>query len=296
MVDARTRVCALFGHPVGHSLSPVMQNTAFRVAGINAVYVALDVSPGALRDALQGMRAMGFLGANVTIPHKEAAMGLVDRLDGEAVAAGAINTVVLRDGVLVGYNTDGEGFLRSLGEAGVDPAGMQALIIGAGGAAKAVALALARAGVRSMVITNRTAGRAEELAGLVRLHGVRAAVLPWKDVEDAGAAARRAFGAAELIIQTTSLGMAPKAEAVPPVPAAWFSRGQVVCDLVYNPVYTVFLEKARSAGARAVPGLGMLLHQGAASFELWTGVSAPLEAMRSALEAEIEKRGLAGNA
>ncbi|MFZ5898593.1 MAG: shikimate dehydrogenase [Bacillota bacterium] len=296
MVDARTRVCALLGHPVGHSLSPAMQNAAFRVVGINAVYVALDVFPGALRDALQGMRAMGFLGANITIPHKEAVMGLVDRLDGGAVAAGAINTVVLRNDELIGYNTDGEGFLRSLAEAGVDPAGMQVLIIGAGGAAKAVTLALARAGVRNMVITNRTTERAEELAGLARLRGVQAGVLPWKDVEEASFSGQKAFGAAELIIQTTSLGMNPKADAGPPVPAAWFSRGQVVYDLVYNPVYTVFLAKARSAGARVVSGLGMLLHQGAASFELWTGVSAPLEAMRSALEAEIKKRGLAGSA
>jgi len=291
MPDAATRLCGLLGHPVGHSLSPVMQNAAFRAAGLNMVYLAFDVAPPDLPAAVAAVRALGLAGVNVTVPHKEACLPLLDEVDPDAAAVGAVNVIVPRDGRLVGYNTDGDGFIRALREAGTEPRGRTALIIGAGGAARAVAVALARVGAARITVTNRTHERAVRLAADLTALGVQAQALPWDALTGRTPEAEAAVTASELIIQTTTLGMHPRTDTAPPLPAAWFGPHHTACDLVYNPRETECLAAARARGARVVDGLGMLLHQGAASFELWTGRAAPLEAMRRALAAEMGGAG-----
>ncbi len=283
MIDASTRAVVLLGYPVHHSFSPVMQNAAFRAAQVNCVYLAAPVPPERLEAAVAALRALDFVGANVTVPHKERVLSHLDEITREARLIGAVNTIVNMQGRLVGHNTDGYGFIRAVREAGRDPRGEAAVILGAGGGARAVAVALALHGVRELIVFNRTRGRAARLAALVREQGVPAAAYGWDALETADPQARSAFDRACLVVQTTSLGMHPAVHDRPPVPAAWISANHLVYDLVYNPPETSFLQMARGAGAQTANGLGMLLHQGAVAFELWTGEEAPLETMRQAL-------------
>ncbi|WP_338835330.1 shikimate dehydrogenase [Neomoorella thermoacetica] len=277
-VKASTGLVALLGHPVQHSLSPLMQNAAFAAGGQNLVYLAFDVEPGDLVAALAGLKALGFRGANVTVPHKEAVIPYLDAVDPVAARIGAVNTIVNEDRCLKGYNTDGSGFLRSLEEAGFDPAGKRAVILGAGGAARAVAFALATAGCGSLVLANRTPERATELAGALAGAGLPAPVV--YRLGDAGM--RSEVEAADLVLNTTSLGMWPRVEETP-LPPDWFRPGQWVYDLVYNPLETKFLAGARRRGCRVISGLDMLLYQGAAAFTLWTGREAPVAVMARVL-------------
>lgn len=288
MINAGTRMVVLLGHPVHHSYSPAMQNAAFRAAGLNLVYLAAAVPPERLAAAVAAVAALDMPGANVTVPHKERATSFLDEVAPEARLLGAVNTVVHRDrdGRLVGHNTDGTGFRRALREAGYDPRGEAAVVLGAGGAARAVALSLAMEGVKEVVVFNRSADRARQLAALVRERGgVRAEALNWEALEKQSLEARSAFARAGLVVQTTSLGMSPRPEDGPPVPPEWMSANHLAYDLVYNPSETAFLRMARQAGARTAGGAGMLLHQGAAAFELWTGREAPVGVMKQALEA-----------
>lgn len=266
----------LLGHPVGHSLSPAMQDAAFEALGLTARYVPRDVGPEALPDAVAALRADDVLGANVTVPHKEAMVPLLDALDAEARALGAVNTVVREGDRLRGGNTDAVGFARSLREAGVRVDGARVLLLGAGGAARAVAWALLQGGAAELRLWNRTAARAEALRAVLADARVRVAE---------GAA----VGEADLVVNATSVGMArggvdPDAS---PLPGPWPARAGVAVDIVYRPRETRFLREARAAGWRGVDGLGMLLHQGAASFEAWTGREAPVASMRAALEAAL---------
>ncbi|OIQ07757.1 shikimate dehydrogenase [Moorella thermoacetica] len=277
-VKASTGLVALLGHPVQHSLSPLMHNAAFAAGGQNLVYLAFDVEPGDLVAALAGLKALGFRGANVTVPHKEAVIPYLDAVDPVAARIGAVNTIVNEDRCLKGYNTDGSGFLRSLEEAGFDPAGKRAVILGAGGAARAVAFALAAAGCGSLVLANRTPERATELAGALAGAGLPAPVV--YRLGDAGM--RSEVEAADLVLNTTSLGMWPRVEETP-LPPDWFRPGQWVYDLVYNPLETKFLASARRRGCRVISGLDMLLYQGAAAFTLWTGREAPVAVMARVL-------------
>lgn len=308
-ITGRTKVCGIFGHPVDHSLSPPMHNAAFAALGLDYIYVPFPVSPDSLPQAVTAVRALGLAGVNVTVPHKEAVLPLLDELSEAAALTGAVNTIVNRAGRLYGDNTDGRGFLRSLAEeAGFLPAGKTALIIGAGGAARAVAVQLALSGVKGLVLTNRTGRRANELAALLAERtGIEAAVALWPDSgravgaeadagdgdkstgpEDIFRPARQAvtFDEAvqrsDLIVQATSLGLS-RAAGPPPLPNFLLGPEKVVCDLVYTPPDTAFLKLARKAGARTVSGLGMLLYQGVLAFELWTGAAAPVEVMREAL-------------
>lgn len=281
-VKASTGLVALMGCPVEHSLSPLMQNAAFAAAGLDLVYLAFAVTPSGLPAALAGLKALGFRGANVTVPHKEAVIKYLDAVEPTAARIGAVNTIVNEGGRLTGYNTDASGFLRSLQEAGFDPAGKKAVILGAGGAARAVAFALAGAGCTGLTIANRTLERAGHLAaalaGLSVL--VKACALEEEEL-------RPRVEEADLVVNATSAGMAPMEGAVP-LPAAWLHAGQWVYDLVYNPLETRFLRDARQRGCRAISGLGMLLYQGAAAFTLWTGKPAPVEVMGEALRKAIQ--------
>jgi shikimate dehydrogenase len=243
------------------------------------VYVALPVDPGGVPDALAGMRAFGIRGLNVTMPHKEAVHDAMDVLDPVAAALRTVNTVVpLSDGRLAGHTTDGAGFLDALRiDEAVDVAGMRVVVLGAGGAARSVVDALARAGAGQVIVVNRSPDKAVGAAALAGSIGRTGAMA---DV-----------GAAELVVNATPIGMGTEAMPLDP---ALLRAGQIVTDLVYHPLDTVLLRAARAAGARAVNGLGMLVHQAAHSFLLWTGVEAPVTVMRDAALAELAARAATG--
>ena len=269
---------ALIGWPVEHSLSPVMHNAAFKALGIDWRYELFPVPPGQLGAAVADLHAGGCRGANVTLPHKSAIMAYLDKIDDAARAIGAVNTIAVRGTRLAGYNTDGPGFLRALREAGLEPAGRRALVLGAGGAARAVVYALAQAGC-SVTVFNRTVAHAAELARNLNGLGLGGAVSTVP-----GEAALRALDLApfDLLVNATVAGMWPNCGESPwpaglALPSHWS-----VFDLVYNPLETRLLGEARQAGARAVNGLGMLVWQGALAFELWTGQAPPVGLMRAA--------------
>ncbi|HEY8347601.1 MAG TPA: shikimate dehydrogenase [Symbiobacteriaceae bacterium] len=277
----------VIGWPVGHSLSPVMHNAAFRAEGMDCHYVAFAVPPADLAAALAGIRALGIHGVNVTIPHKEAVIPLLDEVAPSARQMGAVNTIANREGRLVGYNTDGWGFISSLEEAGVKPAGMRAVVLGAGGAARAVAVHLALSGVSRLTISNRTAERAERLAALVRdlVPGTEAEAVASGSEEEAAVLAE-----ADLVVNCTPLGMHPDGVDLTPLPRIdLLPPGAVVYDTVYRPRETRLLREARQRGLRTISGVGMLVHQGACAWEYWFGrrgpVSVMAEAARRALEA-----------
>lgn len=292
-ISGKTRICGIFGYPVEHTFSPAMHNAAFDCLGLDWAYVPFAVRPEELPGAMAAVRALNLAGVNVTVPHKQAAAGLVDRLTEAARLSGAVNTVANSGGLLTGHNTDGEGFARALEEeAGLRPAGRPALILGAGGAAGAVAVALALKGCPEIIVANRTADRAADLCRLISLGAGRpAATLNWAGVPERGGPDYRDWAAvldrAGLVIQSTPLGMPPREGEVPPFPFELLNEGHVVVDLVYNPARTAFMDRCLAAGARVFNGAGMLLHQGAIAFEIWTGLPAPLEAMRSALRKSI---------
>jgi len=268
-----TRVAAVIGDPISHSLSPVIFNAAFEAARLDWVFVALRVAAGDTRRAFDGVRATGIGGLSVTMPHKDAAGELVDELTPEARALGAVNCVVNRDGTLVGHNTDGDGLLSALAAEGVGVGGERIVVLGAGGAARSVIAALGRAGAE-VIVVNRSADKAQAAAAL---GGSRCSVGSLDDVEKASR-----------LINATSVGMGGEGL---PVPVDMLGPPQIVVDLVYHPVDTPLLRSARARGARAIDGVGMLVHQAARAFELWTGVEAPVEAMNGAARAALAARG-----
>ena len=276
----------IIGHPIGHSISPVFQQAALDHLGIDAVYEKWDVLPDGVGQFVGGLRQTGFLGINVTVPHKEAVIPFLDEVDEWAGTAGAVNTIVNREGRLTGHNTDGIGFLRALEvECGFSPRGKNVLVLGAGGAARGVVLALARGQAGSLTIANRTQERAERLAQLAQDSGVSSAAV------SLGAGADRAAASADLIVNSTSVGMSHGPdETGSPLSAKDIPPTALVNDLVYNPMETPLLREAASAGAVTLGGLHMLVYQGAASFEMWTGQSAPVPVMHRAAAAEMAAR------
>jgi shikimate dehydrogenase len=265
-LNGETRITGLIGDPVAHSRSPAILNAAYREAGLNWVYVAFPVPVGGGGDAVKGARALHLAGLTVTMPHKADAAWACDDLTADARALSAVNVVTVHDdGRLAGASTDGEGFLRSVRDEGFDPAGTDVLVAGAGGAARAVVLALGGAGARVTVAARRRAA-ADTAAGLVP--GGHGATLA--DVDP---------GVFALVVNATPLGMQGEPG---PVPVERLNPGQLVVDTVYHPMETPFLAAARARGIHAVNGIGMLVHQAALAFELWTGVDAPLAVMRTA--------------
>ena len=272
----------IIGYPLGHSISPVFQQAAFEHRGLEAVYEAWETPAESLDALLAWLRSTpGVWGANVTVPHKEAVFERVDHLDPLATAVGAVNTVVVRNGELSGYNTDVPGFLRALRQdGGFDPAGKRVLLLGAGGAARAATTALASSGAAHLTIANRTVERAEELVEAARSGGLAAQAVP---LDDDALAQVRGPTPWDLIVNATSMGMrGSSAEHQNPMAAALIPRTALVFDLVYNPPITPFLEVGLAAGAQVLSGLPMLMYQGAEAFTLWTGVEAPVEVMLTA--------------
>jgi shikimate dehydrogenase len=284
-LTGRSTLVGVIGWPVEHSLSPTMHNAAFAETELNWVYVPLPVYPDHLGEAVRGLRALGFAGANVTVPHKQAVLPHLDEVSLAAQVIGAVNTVVVRDGSLFGDNTDAAGFIASLHEAGFDASGTYCALLGAGGAARAVAHALADAGALQVGIYNRNFSRARDLClDMAKFH-------PQVRFEPASLSDVSAIkNDTDLLVNATSLGMWPDTESSP-WPGELAVPGHLtVCDLVYNPQETLFLTQARAAGAERVDGLGMLVHQGAAAFEMWTGRPAPVDTMRAACVEALEGR------
>ena len=282
-IGGRTRVVGIIGDPVAHSRSPVMHNAAFAALGLDWVYVPFPIAPERLRQGVRGLEAAGVAGFNVTIPHKQAILPLLDEITPEAEVIGAVNTVVMKDGRKVGHNTDGIGFSRALHEAHrFVPGRSRALILGAGGSARAVCDQLAREGLPALYLSNRTREKAEQLAAHIRAHhpGCDTKVLDWTPLDH-----RAAINWAELIVNTTSVGLHPGDPS--PLDTNGISPGHIVVDLVYGPE-TALMARCRELRARCLDGLGMLLHQGAAAFALWTGEEPPVAVMRDALSAPAE--------
>jgi len=284
--DARTTVVGVMGYPVRHSLSPLLHNAAFAALGLNWTSVGFEVAAGNAAAALDGLRALGVAGVSVTMPHKAAVAALMDDRSTVAARLGAVNCVVNRDGALYGANTDGVGFLASLARgAGFDPRGKRCLIIGAGGAARAVTLALADAGAASVTVVNRTREKAGDVAALagsvghVGQVGGPAGGPAGAATDDAKAAAL--VSEAEVVVNATPVGMegSGAADADWLIAPSLLQEGQVAADLVYVPRPTPWLAAAADAGATTVDGLGMLVHQAAAQLELWTGLAAPVDVM-----------------
>ncbi len=282
MVDARTRVFAVIGSPVEHSLSPEMHNASFESLGVNCIYVAHRVERHELGDAIAGFRALKYGGVNVTIPHKCEVLRYMDVLSREAELTGAVNTLVFREGRVEGHNTDGRGAVLALQEAGVEVDGARVLVLGAGGAARAICVALAIAGAAHVSVAARRVEQAEEVVELVHRAGGRGSAL--KLVQELG---REVVEAHDVVINATPVGMHPRTGETL-LTGEQLTRGQVVMDIVYNPRRTRLLEEAERAGCRTVDGVGMLVHQGAEAERLWLGVEPDVEAMRRAVLRALE--------
>jgi shikimate dehydrogenase len=277
LISGHTGILGVIGDPIEHTLSPAMHNAALQALGLDFVYVPFHVRPAQLPQALAGMRGLGIRGLNVTVPHKRAVIEHLDEISPEAAAIGAVNTIVNEDGRLLGHNTDVYGVIESLRrDAGLDALPPHVVLLGAGGAARAILFGLLqRTEVKSIQLLNRTVERAEELAADFDRSGARISVASLDDRSGEQITA-------QLVINSTSVGMTPHPEFSPLGERSGFRPGMTLLDIVYNPPTTRLMQQAEEAGARAVNGLGMLVFQGAGSFELWTGTVPPVEAMKAA--------------
>ncbi|HEB12594.1 MAG TPA: shikimate dehydrogenase [Actinobacteria bacterium] len=276
-INGATSVTGILGYPIEHTLSPAIQNAAFRESGLNWVYLPFNVHPTKISEALLGLAACECRGLNVTMPHKKVVFDLMDKVEESALIFGAVNTVEFVDGQMIGHNTDGLGFLKSLEvEASFDPNGKRVLIIGAGASAHSIALSLASAGAAQIKLLNRTPEKAENIIRLVksRFEGCAASI---EDMRDTAQVVN-----CDLIVNATSVGMDINRGL--PFSLDLLESGQIVFDVIYDPPETEFLKVARGRGARAMNGAGMLLYQGAAAFSIWTGLPAPIKSMAAALE------------
>jgi len=285
-IRGTTRILGVFGDPVEHSVSPQMHNAALARLGLPFVYVPFRVVPVALEQALRSLPALGIVGVNLTIPHKERALGLVDEATDEAREVGAINTVHCVGGRLIADNTDGRGFYTPLREAGFDAASQSVVVIGAGGAARSVVFRLAREGAGAIWLANRAIERAEALARSVTDAGYGDRLVRPLALHDATALGS-AMAGSDLLVQTTRAGMYPNSGEIPAIPAEALHAGMLVYDLIYNPAETRLMALARSRGCAVMGGAKMLVYQGAAAFERWTGIWPPTEVMEAAVNSSL---------
>ena len=277
-VSGATRMVGIIGWPVEHSLSPAIHNAAFRALGLDWVYVPMPVRAEHVSAAIAGLGALGFAGANVTMPHKTATAELIEDLSDEARLLAAVNTIVIRDGIPRGENTDAPGFERFLrDDAGFDPAGRTALVYGSGGAARACTLALARGGLDSLALAVRDPARARAVLRVTEAFPTEVTVVPLGEVAGADA---------DLVVNATPIG--DDGRSILPEPR--YRSGMLVVDLLYQPAATPLFTRARAAGATAFGGLGLLLHQAALSFELWTAQRPPIDVMSAAALASLAER------
>ncbi len=280
-IRATTKIYGIFGHPVSHSLSPVLHNSAFAALGLDCAYLAFDIAPKEIGEAAQAVTTLGIKGINITIPHKESIIPHLDEIASDAEIMGAVNTVRNDDGRLTGYNTDVGGFLMAVEEElGIKPGGSSVLLVGAGGAARAVMSALCMNGAERICIANRTYDKAMKLASEFGKQFKKTRIEPAALGDSRVIRARLAE--ADILVNSSSAGMEGKETMELPLDA--LKGTACVYDLVYKPRETRLVKEARRLGHRASGGLGMLLYQGALSFEIWTGVKAPVEVMRKAIE------------
>ncbi|MFH2069534.1 MAG: shikimate dehydrogenase [Candidatus Omnitrophota bacterium] len=272
-----TKVVALFGCPIKHTLSPLFQNAAFQALKMNTIYLALEVTPEELQGAIKAIRSLKFLGANLTIPHKETVIPFLDEISSMAKKCGSVNTIINHGGKLRGETTDGPGFILSLKEeAGITPKGKRVLLVGAGGAARAVAFALAEVKA-DVYLTNRTAEKGEKLVSDLKNYYPQNTIAYIPFLEKSEALRRKKI---DVLINATSVGLKTEEELFRPED---LTGKPVVCDLIYNRK-TLLLQSAQKLGLKTIDGLGMLIHQGALSFQLWTGKTAPIKTMFAAVK------------
>ena len=286
MITGRTKVLGVIGSPISHSLSPIIQNAALRAAGLDYVYTAFPVRKNALASAVQGLRDAGVAGFNVTIPFKTEIIGLMDVLSEDAQRIRAVNTVVVQeDGRLIGHNTDVAGFLAGFAARGVDPTGKRAVLIGAGGAARAVLWGLLQSGISSVCVGVRSHAKGAALCAEFTADGdVCAYSFDDPDFTEI-------FSSADIVVQTTPMGMTPHIEEIPPVDVSLLGASAFVYDLIYTPAETRFLREAAAQGHETINGEMMLAAQGAEAFFLWTGVRPDTQLMRRVLREELARRG-----
>jgi shikimate dehydrogenase len=282
-ITGKTRVCGVIGDPIEHTLSPVIHNAAFNAVGIDYAFLAFKVKPKAIENAVNGMRALNIRGLNITMPHKSTVLKYLDRTDLSAQIINSVNTILNKDSKLFGFNTDGLGALKALRENGVEPKGRKVLLLGAGGAARAIAYTMAKE-ADELAVLNRTVKQAQALAKLLEKNVnkkiVTGSISP-KEIQ-------QNLQDSDILINATSIGMKPKADESL-VNSKLLRPDLSVMDIVYNPLETKLAKEAKAAGATVVSGVEMLIYQGAASFELWTGKSAPVEVMRQAALNHLQK-------
>jgi len=287
-IDGNTKLTGIIGYPIEHTLSPVFQNAAFEKVGLNWAYLPFLVSPGRLGEAIAGLKVLNFIGINVTMPHKKEVIKYLDELSPAARIAGVANTILFKKNILVGYNTDGQGFVESLRkDARFSPRGKNVILIGAGGAAKSIAVSLALAGIKRLIIINRTPTRAQRLQRLIsdNFPHCLVKVLPENDEKIVSLKSE-----SHLIVNATSVGMLSNPGL--PMGTEGIGRKHLVYDVIYEPAETQFLIDAKKRGAKTLNGAYMLLYQGVASWQIWTGQSAPIAAMAAALKMERELKGV----
>ena len=283
VISGKTRICGVIGDPIEHTLSPIIHNAAFEALEIDYLFLAFRVKSEDVEKAMSGMRALNIHGLNVTMPHKNAVIQYMDEVDPTCKITGSANTILKKDERLFGFNTDGVGALNALEKNGVAVRGKKVLLLGAGGAAKAIAYTLSQE-AEELVILNRTAKPAAELAYLLKQKfnkKIRADELSPNAVEDN-------LADAHVLINATSVGMNPNADQTPVAPEL-LKPDLAVLDIVYNPIETKLAKDAKAAGAKVVSGVEMLIYQGAASFEIWTACNAPVEVMRKAALNHLRK-------
>ena len=283
-ISGKTRVCGVIGDPIEHSLSPIMHNAAFQALDLDYVFLAFKVKPSYVVDAVNGMRALNIRGLNVTMPHKKTVMASLDRIDLSAQIINSVNTILNKENLLFGFNTDGVGAVKALKENGVELKGRKVLLLGAGGAARAIAYAMAKE-ADELAVLNRTVKDAQALARLVEKAANKRIVAGSLSLEDIDANLQDS----DVLINATSVGMKPRPDQTP-VPIELLRKNLSVMDIVYNPLETKLAKDAKAVGAKVVSGVEMLIYQGAASFEIWTGKSAPVEVMRKAALTHLQQK------
>ncbi|MFW6278631.1 MAG: shikimate dehydrogenase [Bacillota bacterium] len=287
-VNLDTQVLGLIGYPLGHSISPLIHNYALEYFDLNFVYLAFDLAPEKLKAGINGFRALNVKGVNVTIPHKREVLSLLDEVDDIAQKIGAVNTIVNQQGQLKGYNTDVTGFRRMIeDDGGFSIPNKSALIIGAGGASRAVGTALCEGGIKEIYLVNRTLKKAEKLASFWQDNYPQVSVKAGELNKDFYVPL---LGEIDLVVDTTPVGMEPNIEQPPVIATEKFHPGMLVVDLVYNPAQTTILKAAKKQGAETINGLPMLLYQAAEAFKMWTGCEPEVEHWYRLLEKETDMR------
>lgn len=277
-INSYTKLLGIIGNPLGHSLSPLIHNHLFALLDLNYVYLAFEVEQELLENAVYGLTALGARGFNVTVPYKEKIMEFLDHAEKNAQIIGAVNTVLIKKGKIVGYNTDVSGFKKSIEEAGFYSKGKIVTVLGAGGAARAAIIGLLELGAREVNIINRNENKSQAIIDFYKANGINNLKnIPIKDAYDA-------IRQSELVVNATSVGMKGYLPNETPIPAYYFNEGMWVCDLVYNPLETRFLSEAKKRGCNIINGLNMLVHQGADAFKIWTKIDPPREKIKELVQ------------